>query len=273
MTNYMSELKRFPHVDLPNEQMSNKEVRDPDVVYLAQPCGKRAYAWFTYYRAKNVCFFIEIKDKKPINIYPVHASFSSALSLGTVLHGTITHHESKRCFVMDNVFHHRGCPVVENYAQKLALMQDLLATSIDGVAHLPSQAVFMLPVYSYRPIPFDTIYKLYCVKCVQLHGSKVVNCPDKTAVFLVNATPAGDVYELRGPDGFFALACVDTYARSVMLNGLFRRIKENAYLDAVEESDDEDDPNTVFLDRVYPMLCRWHPVHNKWTPISLVAHA
>ena len=264
--NYASELKRFPPVELPMEQMSNKDIRDQDVVYLAQPCGKRAFAWFTYFRGKNVCFFVEIKDRKPANIYPVHAAFASSLALGTVLHGTITHHESKRCFVMDNIFHHEGVPVTADYAAKLKLM---LALPLDNCVQLPTQAMFMLPVYSYHPTPFDTIYKLYCVKCVQLHGPRVVNCPDKTAVFQVKATPTCDMYELHNPEGFHSMACVDTYARSVKMNGLFRRVKENEDLDAVEESDDESDPNTVFLHRVLPMLCRWHPLHKKWTPISV----
>ena len=265
--NYTAELKRFPHVDLPVEQMSNKEVRDQAVVYLAQPCGKRAFAWFTYFRGKNVCFFVEIKDRKPANIYPVHAAFASSLALGTVLHGTITHHESRRCFVMDNIFHHEGNPVTVDFAAKLALMRGL---AVDNCAHIPSQALFMLPVYSYTPSPMDTIYKLYCVKCVQLHGPKVINCPDKTAVFQVKPTPTCDIYELHTPEGFHSLACVDTYARSVMMNNLFRRVKENHDLDAVEESDDEDDPNTVYMDRSFQMLCRWHTLHKKWTPISLV---
>ena len=270
MANYAKELKRFPQVELPVEQMSNKEVRDHDMVYLAQPCGKRAFAWFTYHNSKNVCFFVEIKDRAPATLYPVHAAFASALSLGTVLHGTITHHESKRCFVMDNIFHHEGRSVTLDYAGKLRLMQSLLKTSVDDRIHLPSQVLFMLPVHAFRPTLFAPVYKLYGVKCVQLHGPKVVNCPDKTAVFQVSATPTCDMYDLRGPDGAMQVACVDTYARSVMLNSLFRRVKENFDLDAVEESDDEADPNTVYLDRTLSMLCRMHPVHKKWVPVSVV---
>ena len=268
--NYASELKRFPLVELPAEQTANKEVRDASMVYLAQPCGKKAYAWFTYYRSKNVCFFVEIKEKKPAAIYPVHAAFSSNLALGTVLHGTITHHESKRCFVMDNIFHLQGQPVLHDFAGKLKIMHTLLKDSLGSTPCLPSQALFALPVYSYCQIPLDTMYKVYCVKCVQLHGPKVVNIPDKTAVFEVSPTPTCDMYELKAADGSVHVACVDSYARSVMLNHLFRRVHENQYLDAVEESDDEDCPNAVFLDRSYPMLCRWHPLHKKWTPISLV---
>ena len=200
----------------------------------------------------------------------MHAAFSSPLALGTILHGTITHYQGTRCFVADNIFYWKGAPCGDDlYESKLERMTSMLQNDIDSRLYLSTQVMFSLPVYSYHPTSFDTIYKLYCVKCVQLHGPKVVNCPDRTAVFHVKATPTCDMYELHNPEGFHSMACVDTYARSVMMNGLFRRVKENEDLDAVEESDDESDPNTVFVHRVLPMLCRWHPLHKKWTPISV----
>ena len=59
------------------------------------------------------------------------------------------------------------------------------------------------------------------------------------------------------------------------MNKLFRNIKENDNLDALEESDDEDefeDPRIdkfVYLDRSFKMNCEYNYKFKKWVPISL----
>jgi hypothetical protein len=56
---------------------------------------------------------------------------------------------------------------------------------------------------------------------------------------------------------------------------LFRNIKENANLDALEESDDEDEfENTspekfVDLNKTYNMLCVFNQKYRRWTPVSI----
>ena len=269
MTDYAPLLKRFPSVALPKETMAQRDVKEPDSVYLAQPCGKRAYAWFTYHKTKNVCFLLDIKDRVPTNIYPVHAAFSSSLALGTVLHGTITHYKGTRCFIMDNVLHYKGQPFETNYEEKLQKMVLMQREEMDSRMYLPTQLMFSLPVYSYHPTSFDTVYKLYCVKCVQLHGNKVTNYNDRTAVWTVKPTNKCDTYELFNDQGVAqGYACVDTFARSVALNDLFRKIPENHRLDAIEDSDDE--APEVFMDRSLKMFCRWHPTHKHWVPLSVL---
>ena len=271
MTDYNALLKRFPEVQLPKETTSPREVRDNGSVYVAQPCGKRAYAWFTYHKTKNVCFLLDIKERTPVNIYPVHAAFSSPLALGTILHGTITHFQGTRCFVADNIFYWKGEPCGDDlYEAKLERMKAMFQTDIDSRIYLPTQVMFSLPVYSYHPTSFDTIYKLYCVKCIQLRGPKIVNSQDRTAVWTVKPRETCDTYELFNDVNVSqGLACVDTYKRSVYLNSLFRNVQENANLDAIEESDDEDEA-PAFRETEIKMFCRWHPLHKQWVPLSRV---
>ena len=269
MTDYTPLLKRFPQVVLPKETSAIKEVNEANSIYLAQPAGKRAFVWFTYFKTKNVCFLLDIKERTPVNIYPVHAAFSSALSLGTVLHGTIIHYQGTRCFIVDNLFHYKGDPVEQNFQNKWSTLQTLLQTEIDSKIYLPTQVMFSLPVYSYTPTCFDTIYKMYCVKCVHLTGSKVTNFQDRTAVWTVRAHEKCDTYELCNDHGVSqGLACVDTYDRSVRLNDLFRVIPENHNLDALEESDDEEP--SIYMEKTCKMFCRWHPIHKQWVPLSVV---
>jgi hypothetical protein len=59
-----------------------------------------------------------------------------------------------------------------------------------------------------------------------------------------------------------------------MLNDTFRKIKENANLDALEESDDEeefeDDREDKFVDlkKEQHFMCNFHHKFKKWIPVS-----
>jgi hypothetical protein len=60
-----------------------------------------------------------------------------------------------------------------------------------------------------------------------------------------------------------------------MMNNLFRTIKENKNLDALEESDDEEEfqnenvDRFVFIDKTYKMVCAFHTKFKKWYPVRL----
>ena len=55
-----------------------------------------------------------------------------------------------------------------------------------------------------------------------------------------------------------------------MMNKLFRNIKENQNLDALEESDDEEEfederpDKFVYLNKEYKMVCKYNTKFNKW---------
>ena len=59
------------------------------------------------------------------------------------------------------------------------------------------------------------------------------------------------------------------------MNKLFRNIKENQNLDALEESDDEDEfennklDKYVYLDRSINMNCHFNYKFKKWMPVSI----
>jgi len=74
---------------------------------------------------------------------------------------------------------------------------------------------------------------------------------------------------------YYDIAYVPNYNTSVMLNTLFRNIKENRNLDLLEESDDEEEfendkeDKFVYLDRINNMICEYNYKFKKWTPIKL----
>ena len=60
-----------------------------------------------------------------------------------------------------------------------------------------------------------------------------------------------------------------------MMNKLFRNIKENQNLDALEESDDEEEfendkiDKFVYLDRSFEMSCEYNMKYKRWQPQQL----
>lgn len=71
------------------------------------------------------------------------------------------------------------------------------------------------------------------------------------------------------------IAHIPNYKTSVMMNSIFRNIKENRNLDALEESDDEDemsDPSKcsrlVDLEKCVQMECVFNSRFKRWHPIS-----
>jgi len=104
----------------------------------------------------------------------------------------------------------------------------------------------------------------------------------KYTFFTVRADLQNDVYHLYNLNDDDAnansneplIASIPDYKTSVMMNSLFRNIKENKSLDALEESDDEDEFENINLDKFVDlskkikMKCVYNYKFKKWTPIA-----
>jgi hypothetical protein len=110
--------------------------------------------------------------------------------------------------------------------------------------------------------------------------SKASGKPFGAVVFLIKPDIQNDIYYLYCLDQNLdeeqhSIANVPDYNTSVMMNKLFRIVKENTNLDALEESDDEDEfenekiTKFVHLDKSYKMICQFNHKFKKWTPIKL----
>ena len=98
----------------------------------------------------------------------------------------------------------------------------------------------------------------------------------KESVFTLKPDLQNDIYHLyEDGDKYHSVALIPDFNTSVMMNKLFRNIKENSNLDALEESDDEDefeddrDDRFVFLDKSYKMVCAYNHKFKKWAPVRL----
>jgi hypothetical protein len=100
-------------------------------------------------------------------------------------------------------------------------------------------------------------------------------------IFQVSADIQYDIYHLyayskQNATVYYNVAYIPNYKTSVMMNRLFRNIRENENLDAIEESDDEDDfqnvreDKYVDLEKTLLIECQFHPKFRRWVPLRVV---
>jgi hypothetical protein len=100
----------------------------------------------------------------------------------------------------------------------------------------------------------------------------------KNIIFKVKADVQNDIYHLycmeNNKEIFYNIAYIPDYKTSVMMNKLFRNIKENDNLDLLEESDDEEEFQNESLERFvdinksHLMICKFNHKFKKWYPVK-----
>ena len=110
-------------------------------------------------------------------------------------------------------------------------------------------------------------------------SQKKENHLQKRAIFKIIPDIDPDIYHLfvykNGIEEYYDMAFVPDYKTSVFMNKIFRNIKENENLDAIEESDDEEEfennreDKYVYLDRHFKLVCEYNSKFKRWVPISL----
>jgi hypothetical protein len=264
-------LANFPKFELSYETMAHNKVYDSDII-LAIPEGSKMIAWFTEYNDEHVCFIFDKNAKKDTDIQVAITSFNDSLvyGQGTILHGTIFKYNNVSCFSIEDIYYYKGRDFsTMNYLSKLQTIQTCLQKDISSTALTNKYTIFGLPIMntnfnlllneiSLLPYKISTIQyrflnskkvlfiKYYKPKTTQKQdlsspSSSSLKC-DK-AVFRVSPQIQTDIYNLfvykDDQEEFYDIAFIPDFVTSVLMNKLFRNIKENSNLDALEESDDE----------------------------------
>jgi len=152
---------------------------------------------------------------------------------------------------------------------------------INNSIHLLLNSIHSLP-YTVNHIKYRFFDNKYAKKIVTMpyFNKKIEHTTKKQAIFRITADIEPDIYNLfvynNGIEDYYDIAFIPDYKTSVMMNKLFRNIKENYNLDAIEESDDEQEfednrqDKYVYLDRTFNMLCEYNFKFKRWIPISVV---
>jgi hypothetical protein len=301
-------LSDFPkNVKLSYENIIHKKVYSDFV--LAIPHGKRCFAWFS----RKGFYVLQIgENKEVVEVKAFKCCFSNDLKQGTLFYGTLFLVESKSVFCIEDVMQYKGEDVFKQlWQEKLEIFRQVMKFDIKQISYDDTYLLFGLPVMrsSFEELikEINTIvhYRVKCVQFRKLDNKNVSQClavknddgkyticglsstnpipnpnPVRTkrdVVFKVRPTIQPDIYHLYDKDTskYVDIAFITDFKTSVMMNKLFRNIKENDNLDALEDSDDEEEfENTnvdrfVFLDREYEMTCSYNQKFKKWMPYKL----
>jgi hypothetical protein len=136
------------------------------------------------------------------------------------------------------------------------------------------------PIMEKRKLPVNNEHNgIY--KCRYTIDTNRNNNGDRE-IFLVKADLQCDIYRLFANDGqsntYYNSAYIPDYTTSVYMNAHFRTINENANLDCVEESEDEDDFQNTSLDKYVDLNrealieCEYKSKFRRWVPKRIVKH-
>jgi hypothetical protein len=97
-------------------------------------------------------------------------------------------------------------------------------------------------------------------------------------IFMISADVEPDIYILKCNDNkdFKSTAYIPDYKTSIMMNSIFRNIKENNNLDLLEESDDDDEFEDIrhdkFVDtkKQVKMECEFSNKFKQWIPLNII---
>ena len=299
-------LNRIPAIELSYEPKLHKKVYAP--IYYVIPKGPKALVWYTYWKDQNVCLLVRLNERGNYSDVQVFTTtFADALALGTIIYGTYFMHHNQHFFTCEKLYYYKGIAVVKKpYEERMGLLLEMFESQIEQLAYTPASLVvgmpFMTDNYDEALAQMEVLpYKTYGVAATgfnkSTYGAAHAQATHVTAmhastthapathaqhayahVFKVKACLAADNYSLyTAEDTFFETAMVPTYKCSVMLNSLFRHIKENSNLDLLEESDDESEfenaqiDKFVDLEKTLTMECVYSKRFKKWQPIKMAA--
>jgi hypothetical protein len=297
--------KLAKNFELSYEKIAHKKVYNSNII-LAIPEGKKYVAWFTIYKQDNVCFLLEIgEDNRIQNAKIAITSFVDNLVLGTIFYGTLFKYNGINCFSIEDMYYYKGQNYVnKTYLEKINLLKQIFCNEISQNVLTKKYTVFGLPLMSndfnmllkeieflpykvsqikFRFFDKNNSRKILFLKYFKPGSNKYIKDSNllSNAIFKITPDIDPDIYNLfiykNGKEEYYDIAFIPDYKTSVMMNKLFRNIKENDNLDAIEESDDEAEfqdqreDKYVYLNKSYKMNCIYNSKFKRWTPVSLAS--
>jgi hypothetical protein len=300
-------LSRFPNIKLSYESSDHKKVFDYDLL-MAIPEGKKCFAWFTIHNNKNVCIILEINNNLIQDIKIMNSCFNYELCFGTIFYGTVLINKGTPFFSIEDIYYYKGKNISSmTLLNKLNLYKTIFVNDIQQISYNNYFIIFGLPIINSNfsemlrligELPYNILFIQYryynqnsnkplnSIKYIKPKTNtfekkvEIKNNFKKSVVFLVKPDIQNDIYHLYTDNGntYYDIAYIPDYVTSVMMNNKFRNIKENKNLDALEESDDEEEfenvklDKFVFLDKSYHMICIYNNKFKKWTPVRIVSN-
>ena len=295
MIDYRYFINKFPKIELSYDNILHKKVQSD--LYMLIPVGNKVFVWFTYYKNQNLCVIMHLNKYNNITkVEETVLSYDKKLSYGTIIYGTYFIDNNIRYITCEDIYYYKGKNVHEQgnindgdgcYIERLKILKNIFDNELRQIVYTERFVLLGLPFftdslkYAFSKIS-SLSYGIKGVLCRDLnkqneHGiilNKIVK--QSECIFKIQALLAADIYNLYLHDGFYNIACIPDYKTSIEMNKIFRKIKENNRLDALEESDDDEEFENINEDKfvdlkktVY-MRCVYIKKFKKWKPIECV---
>jgi hypothetical protein len=307
-------LQRFPSIELSYETIPHTKVSPDYNMCLGIPVGTKGYAWLSFYGADDVCFLMELNKERNITVINGYPLENTIFNNGTLFYGTIV--SPSEFVIEDIFVYQGIHIKTTMFADKLSFIEKFLQIYKGVIHFYLPFMWPMMKSTPYDPLyntPVDTQFHHIQYRCLTKTAPYLNVFPTKkgfstgpgpivikdeylipyrqanfskpqykqTTVFKIMADIQFDIYRLfaYGPQKkeiYYNVAYISNYKTSVMMNRLFRKIKENENLDAVEESEDEEDFENIDIEKYVDtqksllMECRFHMKFKKWVPIKVV---
>tara|TARA_Y100000816_G_C26101740_1_gene584153 strand:- start:896 stop:1846 length:951 start_codon:yes stop_codon:yes gene_type:complete len=279
--------KNIPNIELSYDFINHNKVYD---LFIAVPFGKKYILWFTYFNHNNVCLLIQVNHKtKELLSFEVITVAYNHLLLGTILYGTIIHHDDVKFFLTENIIYYTNHYVnKKSFNSKLSLLEDVFSNINNNIYSTCQTVIGSCIMNSNKEKLIESLrflnYNIFCIlsKNTTNNSTRVTlfnnDNHNVTAIFQIKPEINTDTYTLyiHGSNGIipYQKAFIPDYKTSVFMNKHFRIIKENDNLDLLEESDDEDEfenideDKYVFLEKTYNFECKYNTRFKKWIPFK-----
>lgn len=285
-------IKQFPNLELSYEKKShNKVFKD---ICLAIPKGQKCFAWFTIYNGEPNCFilFKDFKSNRIVKVKTFLTCYDEHLCNGTIVYGTYINFKGNNLFYIEDIYQYQDIGLESvNFNEKIKYLE-LFFKNIKQVSYHTNFINFgMTPFHkNYKElrkiiqssyveihhIQHRSLYKLEPILTTNFNNQQEERNIIKT--FKIKAEIQDDIYSLyvynNGNEIHYDTAYVSNFNTSKFLNKLFRNIKENVNLDALEESDSEEEFENInddkyMLHKSFIMDCKYVQKFKKWEPIRV----
>jgi len=265
-------LKLFPHIKLCYEKITHNKV-STDCMLI--PYGVKCFIWFTRYNNSNVCFVLELSNKKITKVYPISVHYNSSLckGSGTVLYGTIfmNYTYKLKMITIENIFYKNTFidkPFHEKWEIIIQLLREQKIRSNKIMIGLP---IIMNPMNIGKTKEYNDDYK---VQYVQYVNETIIKIPFKHfekkeisegRVFLAQYHGQTEIYHLLDENQtFIDIALIPSYKTSIMMKKLF-----SSNVRDIEEYEDSDDEELEYKKEAM-VYCNFDSKFQKWIPVHPV---
>ena len=309
-------LKRFPKIELSYETIPHTKVSQDYNICIGICIGIKGYAWLSFYGTEDICFLMETNKEKnitKISGFPMTPE-TTLFANGTLFYGTIV--TPTEFVIEDILMYQGIHTKAMLFSERLGFLEKFMETyKGEPRFHLPMMWSVVkpepyIPLYDLPPSIYDKPFHHIQYRCLTKTAPYLNIFPTKKgfttpaplvikeympwrsanltkpqykqiSVFKVMADISFDIYRLfaygqNKTEEYYNVAYIPNYKTSVMMNRIFRKIKENENLDAIEESEDEEEFENIELDKYVDlkksvlMECRFHLKFKKWVPLKVV---